>query len=135
MKQVVEALAGLGGVRVALLAMKDGVPVACAGPEARLADELGALAAALALELERASADQSIAPPRRAWIKATRGFAALELREDWLLVALVDAGAPLEQLGPALEAAASRLSRAGRRQEPPPALPGGAGREAAREIV
>ncbi|GEM_PF-1720697 len=134
MKQVVEALAGLGGVRVALLALKDGVPVACAGEEVQLAEELGALAAALALELERASAEQSLAPPRRAWIKASRGCAALELREDWLLVALVDAGAPLEQLRPALEAAASRLSRAGRRQEPPPALPGGSGREAAREI-
>jgi predicted regulator of Ras-like GTPase activity (Roadblock/LC7/MglB family) len=134
MKHVVESLAGCSGVRLALLALKDGVPVAAAGPESQLAEELGAQAAALAVELERAAADQSLAPPRRAWIKASRGCAALELRDEWLLVALVDAGAPLEQLRPALEAAAARLSRAGRRQEPPPPLPGGAGREAARGI-
>jgi len=49
--------------------------------------------------------------PRRAFVGATRGSVYVHNLESGLLVVLVDSGAPLEQVGPALDAAATRLTR------------------------
>lgn len=125
MKAVVESLRRIGGVRMAALVMKDGVPVVCEGGDPALSPEaLGALAAALMSDMERASASMSLPAPRRAVLRASRGSAVVQSFEHGMLVALLDAGAPLEQLCPALDAAVARLSRrAPRVEEPSPALP------------
>lgn len=125
MKSVLEALLRLGGARMAALVMKDGVPVACEGGDPALSPEaLGALAAALMADMERAGASMSLPAPRRAVLRASRGSAVVQSFEHGLLVVLLDAGAPLEQLRPALDAAVARLARrAPRPEEPSPALP------------
>ena len=112
MKAVLDALRNIGGVRMAALVMKDGVPVVCSGADPALeADALGALAAGYLRELEQAATALSLPTPRRALVRATRGSVYVHNLEAGLLVVLVDSGAPLEQVGPALDAAVTRLTR------------------------
>lgn len=124
MKEIVEPLGQLPGVRLAALVMSDGVPIVCPGragarraegaaahSEAVDLDVAAALGASWMEELARTVGPLSFAPPQRAILRAARGSLILRRCEDVLLLVVLDSGLDPLELHLPIEAAAARMQR------------------------
>jgi len=140
MKEVLEPLSSLPGVRVAVLVTSDGVPVVVRGraTERRAGDDLeeraeslAALAAGWLNALTRAVAPLSWNPPERVVLQATRGTIVMLQAPGSVLLALLDGGARAEDLRLPMRGVVARIQRLLRRSdriapggcEPPRAAP------------
>ena len=137
MKRILEPLAQIPGVRVALLVAHDGVPVvvknalegaadgsleACLASET--AESLAALAAGWLSELERSIGPLSWGSPQRVVLRAARGSLVMTHAPGALLLVLVDQRMSPEELRLPMEAAVVRMQRLLRpKQELDGALP------------
>jgi predicted regulator of Ras-like GTPase activity (Roadblock/LC7/MglB family) len=123
MKEVVEPLTQIAGVRLAALILSDGVPVVSPGRGLRAGASRGAgngfadLEAAAGLcvgwlgEIARAVGALSWDPPERAVLRAARGSLILRRCGDVILLVVLEAGLSPEELRLPVEAAAARLQR------------------------
>ncbi|MBM3977444.1 MAG: hypothetical protein FJ299_10690 [Planctomycetes bacterium] len=136
MKEVLEPLSHVAGVRLAALILADGVPVLAPGQARGMANLRGAgngfaeLEAAAGLcvgwmaELSRSVAPLSWDAPERAVLRAARGSLVLRRVGDVVLLVVVEAGLAPEELRLPIEAAAARLGRVLRDlSQPQTALP------------
>lgn len=134
MKEVLEPLSQVPGVRLAVLILSDGVPVVAPGRGQRNAEPRGAgngfaeLEAAAGLcvgwlaEITRSVGPLSWEPPERAVLRAARGSLILRRVGDVILLVVLEAGLAPEELRLPVEAAAARLGRVLRElAEPVPA--------------
>lgn len=144
MKRILEPLAQIPGVRMALLVAPDGVPVVVRNnveapaedsPEAALAGEtaesLAALAAGWLNELERAIGPLSWSSPPRVVLRAARGSLVMTHAPGALLLVIVDQRVAPDEMRLPMEAAVARMHRLLRARqdgEPPvrPPSPDGA---------
>ena len=126
MKEILEPLSQLPGVRVAALITHDGVPVALPGVEAAElartegrregapysdADALAALSAGLLDELARGIALLSGPAPRRVVLKGARGTLIMLQTSGAVLLVVLKAGLAPEELRLPMEGAAARIQR------------------------
>lgn len=126
MKQVLEPLARVPGVRVAMLTSDDGVPIAVRGKVAAATDvkdapafgdsaedlnALAGLAAGWLNELTRAVAPLSWNAPRRIVLSATRGTMILLHGPGAVLLVLLQCGMHPEELRLPMDAALNRMQR------------------------
>jgi predicted regulator of Ras-like GTPase activity (Roadblock/LC7/MglB family) len=132
MKQVLEPLSAIPGVRVAVLVTSDGVPVVVRGraheggpddpadgsPDA--AESLAALASGWLNALTRAVAPLSWRPPERVVLKATRGTIVMLQAPGSVLLALLDGGTRAEDLRLPMQGAVARIQRLLRWSQPDP---------------
>ncbi len=137
MKEVLEPLSLLPGVRVVALVTHDGVPVAVPGTEANPgetssdeaavaysdADALSALSIGLLDELARGIGLIAGASPRRVVLKAARGTLIMLPSPAAVLLVVLKAGLNPEELRLPMEGAAARIHRSlrgmgGRVEEP-----------------
>lgn len=132
MKQVLEPLVRVTGVRRAMMIATDGVPIVCsrtehgaAAPESGTtwhdsADDVNAfagLAAGWLAEVHRAVDPMSWAAPERLVLRAARGTLILLASDRVLLSVELERGASPEELRLPMEAALARLQRTLRRGE------------------
>jgi predicted regulator of Ras-like GTPase activity (Roadblock/LC7/MglB family) len=123
-KRILEPLAQIPGVRMALLVAHDGVPVvvnnahegaAENSPEAALAGEtaepLAALAAGWLSELERSVGPLSWGSPQRVVLRAARGSLVMTHAPGALLLVIVDQRMSPEEMRLPMEAAVVRMQR------------------------
>lgn len=123
MKEVLEPLSQVAGVRLAVLILSDGVPVVAPGRGQRASELRGAgngfaeLEAAAGLcvgwlaDMTRSVGPLSWEPPERAVLRAARGSLIVRRVGDVILLAVVEAGLEPEELRLPVEAAAARLAR------------------------
>lgn len=124
MKRILEPLAQIPGVRMALLVAHDGVPVVVknasenageGSPEAALAGEtaesLAALAAGWLSELERSVGPLSWGAPQRVVLRAVRGSLVMTHAPGALLLVIVDPRMSPDELRLPMEAAVARMQR------------------------
>lgn len=124
MKRILEPLAQIPGVRMALLVAPDGVPVvvrnAQEGPAdsgadvsfaAASAESLAALATGWLGELERATGPLSWASPQRVVLRAARGSLVMAHAPGSLLLVIIDPRMSPEELRLPMEAAVVRMHR------------------------
>ena len=124
MKRLLEPLAQIPGVRMALLVAHDGVPVVVKNaveaapegtPEAALAGEtaesLAALAAGWLSELERSVAPLTWATPERVVLRAARGSLVMTHAPGALLLVMIDQRMSPDELRLPMEAAVARMHR------------------------
>ena len=126
MKQVLEPLARVSGVRVAMLTSQDGFPIAIRGSNrdesnpgnspafGDSAEDLNALAGLAAgwfSELGRSVAPLAWGAPKRVVLHATRGTMILLAAQDAVLLVLLQSGAQAEELRLPMDAALSRMQR------------------------
>jgi len=156
MKQVLEPLSAIPGVRVAVLVTSDGVPVVVRGRAHENGDDdagdgtpdgaesLAALASGWLNALTRAVAPLSWHAPERVVLKATRGTIVMLQAPGSVLLALLDGGTRAEDLRLPMQGAVARIQRLLRwsgpdadpgaeepsAQAPLPARPAGAGQAA-----
>ena len=120
MKSVLVPLASVPGVRMAMLSLPDGVPIAwaCGSRSHEAADEepgaLAALGAGWVAEIARAVAPLAWSTPGRIVLRASRGSIVLMEAPGALLLAVLEEGMAPEDVRIPMEAALARLSR-GRR--------------------
>ena len=126
MKEILEPLARVSGVRVAMLASPDGVPIAVRGrvpAEEEQADApafgdsaedlnaLAGLAAGWFSDMGRSVAPLSWSAPRRVVLQATRGTMVLLEAQDAVLLVLLQTGTQAEELRLPMDAALKRMER------------------------
>ena len=126
MKEILEPLARIPGVRTAVLVTSDGVPIAVRGQvgsmdaldrerdwvdSAEDLDALAGLAAGWMGEIKRAVAPLSWHSPRRMTLRATRGTLVLQQTHGAVLLVILDRGMRAEELRLPMEAAEARLQR------------------------
>jgi predicted regulator of Ras-like GTPase activity (Roadblock/LC7/MglB family) len=128
MKQVLEPLSSIPGVRVAVLVTSDGVPVIVRGRASErlasdgieeTAESLSALAAGWLNSVSRAVAPLSWLPPERLVLRATRGAIVMLQAPNSVLLVLLDGGARPEDLRLPMKGAVARLQRLLRRDPQP----------------
>jgi predicted regulator of Ras-like GTPase activity (Roadblock/LC7/MglB family) len=143
MKEVLEPLSQVAGVRLAVLILADGVPVVAprcgrvAEQTQRAGNGFAELEAASGLcvgwlsEITRSVAPLSWEAPERAVLRAARGSLIVRRVGDVILLVVLEAGLAPEELRLPVEAAAARLGRVLRDlaaplpapQPTPPAMP------------
>ena len=124
MKRILEPLAQIPGVRMALVVAHDGVPVVVRNAsdanadqslEATLASEtaesLSALAAGWLGELERATGPLSWSAPQRVVLRAARGSLVITRAPGALLLVIVDQRMSPEEMRLPMEATVARMQR------------------------
>lgn len=140
MKEILEPLARVSGVRVAMLASPDGVPIAVRGrvpaddeqadspafgDSAEDLNALAGLAAGWFSDLGRSVSPLAWNSPRRVVLQATRGTMVLLEAKDAVLLVLLQCGTSAEELRLPMEAALKRMQRVlrgmGREQSARPA--------------
>jgi predicted regulator of Ras-like GTPase activity (Roadblock/LC7/MglB family) len=142
MREVLEPLARVPGVRCAVMVSADGVPIAVHGRDAGIPDEgeqsslgtsaedinaFAGLAAGWLNEIRRAVDPLTWDPPQRVVLRSARGTLILLSTRGAILTVLLDRGMAPEELRLPMEAASARLMRLLRRSElaePPPATGG-----------
>lgn len=130
MREVLEPLARVPGVRCAVMVSADGVPIAvqgCASPRAKERDPLrfagspedltafAGLAAGWLNEIRRAVDPLTWDPPQRVVLRAQRGTLVLLTTRGAILAVVLDRGMAAEELRLPMEAASARLQRMLRR--------------------
>jgi predicted regulator of Ras-like GTPase activity (Roadblock/LC7/MglB family) len=137
MKQVLEPLANIPGVRMALLVSHDGVPVVVRGRDgdeggvdlsAQSAESLAALAAGWLNGITRSLAPQSWDAPQRVVLRAARGTLVMLAAPGAVLLVQLARGASSEDLRLPMESAVARMLRV-LRESRPNATPGDAEEE------
>ncbi len=135
MREVLEPLGRIAGVRMAVLVSLDGVPVVVRGREAEeergvdlsgeSAESLAALASGWLHGLTRSIAPLSWEPPRSVVLRAARGTLLMLHAPGSVLLVLLDSGSHPEDLQLPMEGAVARIQRIlrSRRSEPAPAPP------------
>ncbi|HTF89648.1 MAG TPA: roadblock/LC7 domain-containing protein [Planctomycetota bacterium] len=132
MKRILEPLAQIPGVRMALLVAHDGVPVmiknatdsvAPDSAEAVAPESLAALAAGWLNELERSVGPLSWGSPQRVVLRAARGSLVMIHAPGALLLAIVDPRMSPDELRLPMEAAVVRMQRLLRPTQEPAAAP------------
>ncbi len=128
MKEVLEPLAAIPGVRAALLATPDGVPiVSCGNVDSQGgagADALAGLVSGWCSSLVPTLGAASWEFGQRAVLRGSRGTLVVRCAGHVLLFAVLEPGASVEDLRIPLDAALSRLARVSRgSRAPQPALP------------
>ena len=127
MKQVIEPLARIPGVRVALLVSHDGVPVVVRGNggedggvdlTAQSGESLAALAAGWLNGLTRSLAPQSWDAPQRVVLRAARGTLIMLAAHGAVLLVQLARGARSEALRLPMESAVARMHRFLRESRP-----------------
>ncbi len=133
MREVLEPLGRIAGVRMAVLVSLDGVPVVVRGREtedergvdlsAESADSLAALASGWLHGLTRSIAPLSWEPPRSVVLRAARGTLIMLHAPGSVLLVLLDSGTHPEDLQLPMEGAVARIQRIlrSRHVEPQPA--------------
>jgi len=126
MKEVLEPLARVSGVRVAMLTSPDGFPIAIRGRDRSESgpanspafgdskedlNALAGLAAGWFSELARAGAPLAWDAPQRVVLRATRGTMILLEAQDAVLLVLLQDGTQAEELRLPMEAALNRMQR------------------------
>ncbi len=126
MKEVLEPLARVSGVRVAMLTSPDGFPIAIRGrdrSDSQHSDSpafgdstedlnaLAGLAAGWFSDLGRAVSPLAWGAPRRVVLQATRGTMVLLEAQDAVLLVLLQNGTHPEELRLPMEAALNRMQR------------------------
>ena len=122
MIHVIEPLAKVPGVRVAMLVTNDGVPVTVRGKRASTdpddrsayeedAESLAGLATNWFHELTRSGGLLSWNPPRRAVLHASRGTIVLLSAPAGTLLVLIDRGTSDEDLRLPMDGAVARMQR------------------------
>jgi len=133
MKQVLEPLARIPGVRMALLVSHDGVPVVVRGRDgddggvdlsAQSGESLAALAAGWLNGLTRSLAPQSWDAPQRVVLRAARGSLIMLAAPGAVLLVQLARGARSEDLRLPMESAVARMQRVLRENRPPEAAAG-----------
>lgn len=126
MREILQDLNSIPGVRGSAIVMSDGVVIASELSTGADADSYSALASSLLAQINKSIPKLQLGKLRRAMIAATRGrFAINDIGGAWLIVELerdIDSG----QLELEIESAAGRLRRRirmGRIDSPQPALP------------
>lgn len=131
MKEVLEPLVAIPGVRMALLSTPDGVPIAvCASAGAAAGEDSQALCAHVTGWLSALGPALGLASwefGQRAVLRGTRGTLVARHAGSALLLAVLEPGTSADELRLPLEAALSRLARVSRgartQTTPPPPLP------------
>lgn len=126
MKDVLEPLARVSGVRVAMLTSPDGFPIAIRGrgrsesahdespafgDSTEDLNALAGLAAGWFSELGRAVSPLAWGTPRRVVLRATRGTMVLLEAQDAVLLVLLQSGVQAEELRLPMDAALNRMQR------------------------
>ena len=122
MKEVLDPLAHIPGVRLAALISPDGVPIATAqadrsdsdGASIDRDDELcsyTALAAGWLTEVTRSALQLSWNAPQRAVLRATQGTMVLHHAPGAIVLAVLECGVPYEELRVPIEGAIVRMQR------------------------
>ena len=124
MKRILEPLAQIPGVRMALLVAPDGVPVVvknAADPAAEgsleaafavaTAESLAALAAGWLGELERSIGPLSWSSPQRVVLRAARGSLVMTHAPGSLLLVIIDPRMSADEMRLPMEAAVVRMHR------------------------
>ncbi len=141
MKEVLDPLTRIAGVRKALLVSEDGVPIAArdsidaelsgrgSGPNPSTddVDALSGLAVSLMGDLRRAIDPLTWDAPRYVVLRAAHGTLAIMQSPGSLLLVILERGLQPEDLRVPMEAAVARVQRVLRRNhsmEPAAALPG-----------
>lgn len=133
MKQVLEPLALIPGVRMALLVSHDGVPVVVRGRgsddggvdlSAQSGESLAALAAGWLNGITRSLAPQSWDAPQRVVLRAARGTLIMLAAPGAVLLVQLARGASSEDLRLPMESAVARMQRVLRESRPHAALSG-----------
>jgi len=127
MKQVLEPLAKIPGVRMALLVSHDGVPVVVRGRDgedggvdlsAQSGESLAALASGWLNGLTRSLAPQSWDAPQRVVLRAARGTLIMLAAPGAVLLVQLARGARSEDLRLPMESAVVRMQRVLRESRP-----------------
>jgi len=136
-REVLDPLAHIPGVRVAALISPDGVPIATAQAVRDDANSAAidydatlnshtALAAGWLAEVTRAAQQQSWSAPTRAVLRASHGTLVLHHAPGAIVLAVLERGVPYEELHVPIEGVIARMQRVLRRAsqpEPPAPLP------------
>ena len=138
MKEVLEPLSRVPGVRYALMVSADGVPIAVQGSTTSRVEEgdsmqfsgssedlmaFAGLAAGWLNEIRRSVDRLTWDPPQRVVLRAQRGTLILLATRGAILAVVLERGMAPEELRLPMEAASARLQRMLRRtepEEPPP---------------
>lgn len=137
MREILDPLAHIPGVRLAALISPDGVPIAAAStarnrdghdPAIDRDETLNGytgMAAGWLAEVARTVRQQSWDAPTRAVLRATQGTMVLHLAPDAVVFVVLDRGVPYEELRVPIEGAIARMQRVIRSQasKPPGPLP------------
>ena len=135
MREVLDPLAHIPGVRLAALISPDGVPIATARAVRDGQDPAGldqdaalnghtALAAGWLAEVTRAVQQQSWSAPMRAVLRASHGTLVLHHAPGAIVLAVLERGVPYEELLVPIEGVIARMQRVLRRaQQPEPPAP------------
>lgn len=127
MKQVLEPLAAIPGVRMALLVSHDGVPVVVRGKDgedggvdlsAQSGESLAALASGWLNGITRSLAPQSWDAPERVVLRAARGTLVMLAAPGAVLLVHLARGASAEDLRLPMESAVARMQRVLRESRP-----------------
>lgn len=127
MKQVLEPLAAIPGVRMALLVSHDGVPVIVRGRDsddggvdlsAQSGESLAALASGWLNGITRSLAPQSWDAPQRVVLRAARGTLIMLAAPGAVLLVHLARGARAEDLRLPMESAVARMQRVLRESRP-----------------
>lgn len=127
MKQVLEPLANIPGVRMALLVSHDGVPVVVRGRDgddggvdlsAQSGESLAALASGWLNGITRSLAPQSWDAPQRVVLRAARGTLVMLAAPGAVLLVQLARGASSEDLRLPMESAVARMQRVLRESRP-----------------
>jgi predicted regulator of Ras-like GTPase activity (Roadblock/LC7/MglB family) len=149
MREVLDPLAHIPGVRLAALVSPDGVPIATAratrntGEATATIDQdeqlnsYAALAAGWLAEVTRSALHQSWDVPTRAVLRATQGTLVLHHAPAAIVFAVLERGVPYEELRVPIDGAIARMQRMLRRAtpEPRPPLPSQAAANPAAPVV
>ncbi len=127
MKEVLEPLVAIPGVRRALLATPDGVPIASCLPAGEVSDEdpqaLAALVSGWLASLGPALGLASWELGQRAVLRGTRGTLVVRHAGSALLLAVLEPGTSADELRLPLDAALARLARVSRAARAPASTP------------
>lgn len=142
MKEILEPLALIPGVRMAALISEDGVPITttAGAHRKRDADEpqqpidrdeqlngFTALAASWVDDMRRAVGQLAWAAPRRMVLRATMGELVLQQAPNAVVLVVLERGVTAEELRVPIDGAIARMQRVlrslGQRRESPPPLP------------
>lgn len=114
MKEVIEPLGRIAGVRLAVLISPDGMPVVLRGQRAEAsddADSLSALATDWLMSMARAIEPLGWEAPTHAVLRTDRGTLVMLQAPGAMLTVLLDAGTQPEDLRLPMEGAVTRMGR------------------------
>ncbi len=124
MREILDPLSHIPGVRLAALISPDGVPIAMAQKDRVQAPEAAgtidhdeelqgytALAAGWMAEVTRSALHLSWDAPVRAVLRATQGTLVLQRAQDAIVLAVLECGVPYEELRVPIEGAIARMHR------------------------